>query len=160
MIYIHTKFVFFHKELRRALGYNTAGLGDELVHPTFQKYLTEYLTSQDPSSYVINSANAILLDQRLNLVSSYKNAVQNLYQAAVEDVNFVNQAPQIVDLINNWVRDRTNGKIDQFLEQLDPSTVLVLLNAVYFKGMWKTQFESSNTRPQAFYNNGLESGEK
>lgn len=118
------------------------------------------MPSRDPDSYTLNSANAVYLDKNLDVVSSYKENVQDLYRARVKDVDFATENQKIVQEVNDWVKDNTNGKIDMLVDELDPSTVLVLLNAVYFKGTWKTKFEESKTRPQKFYNSGLESKSK
>ncbi|GBN17513.1 Serpin B4 [Araneus ventricosus] len=44
--------------------------------------------------------------------------------------------------------------ISNLLDSLDPSTVLILLNAVYFKGYWSHPFKENATIPQDFYNKG------
>jgi serpin B len=53
--------------------------------------------------------------------------------------------------INGWVKQRTNGRIEQILTKLDPNSVCVLLNAVYFKGAWEEPFDKSATRPDLFH---------
>ena len=45
-----------------------------------------------------------------------------------------------LDEVNGWVRKRTEGKIEKLFDRLDPTTALVLFNAVYFKADWKTKF--------------------
>ncbi|MDY0188255.1 MAG: serpin family protein [Syntrophus sp. (in: bacteria)] len=55
-----------------------------------------------------------------------------------------------VDEINRWVREKTEGKIEKILEGLDPNSVCVLLNAVYFKGRWESRFRESDTRYAPF----------
>jgi serpin B len=56
-----------------------------------------------------------------------------------------------LEKINRWVRQKTMGKIDKILSQLDPGTVCVLLNAVYFKAPWDSPFDAMNTRDLPFY---------
>jgi len=55
-----------------------------------------------------------------------------------------------VDRINGWVKEKTEGKIEKILERLDPNSVCVLLNAIYFKGQWESQFKKSNTHDGPF----------
>ncbi|XP_055950653.1 intracellular coagulation inhibitor 2-like [Argiope bruennichi] len=149
------------QELRETLGYEKADILSDVVHDSFNRFLTEVLSSGDSSDgYVLNAANAVLFDKRLELLEEYKSDVEELYKAAVRDVDFMTEAPKVVKDINAWVREKTNGKIEKLFDELSPSTVLVLLNAVYFKGTWKTQFEKSHTRDQLFYNNGLQSAGK
>lgn len=56
-----------------------------------------------------------------------------------------------LDKINIWVSRKTEGKIPKILESLDPNSVCVLLNAVYFKGTWKNRFKVQDTREMTFY---------
>jgi serpin B len=43
--------------------------------------------------------------------------------------------------VNGWVKEKTNGKITSILDQLDAMTVLVLLDAIYFKARWHAMFD-------------------
>lgn len=55
-----------------------------------------------------------------------------------------------LDKINGWVKERTQGKIEKILENLSPDSVCVLLNAIYFKGTWASQFKREATRDAPF----------
>ncbi|GIY05740.1 uncharacterized serpin-like protein TK1782 [Caerostris extrusa] len=149
------------EELRKVLGYEKADLPDDLVHEAFSRFLSEVLKgggSSDP--YVLDIANAVLVDEDMDLIDDYKSNVQELYKADVRQVDFARNSAQIVREINEWVKEKTKGKIEKLFDSLSPSTIMVLLNAVYFKGTWKYQFETRNTAMQMFYNNGLQSGGK
>mmetsp|Transcript_17197 Transcript_17197/g.30150 ORF Transcript_17197/g.30150 Transcript_17197/m.30150 type:complete len:399 (+) Transcript_17197:58-1254(+) len=52
--------------------------------------------------------------------------------------------------INRWVKERTNGRIEKLFEKLDPLTVLVLVNTVFFKGTWAQPFDAKETREGIF----------
>ena len=61
-----------------------------------------------------------------------------------------------MDAINEWVRLQTHDKIQKILsEPLSPSTRLVLLNAIYFKAIWKTKFLKNETNEEVFFNKGI-----
>jgi len=53
--------------------------------------------------------------------------------------------------INQWVKQKTDGKIDEILTRLDPYSVCVLLNAVYFKARWDSPFDQKHTKPGTFH---------
>ena len=59
-----------------------------------------------------------------------------------------------VEQVNNWCRNKTHGKIDKILDKLDPNTLMIILNAVYFKGEWSSKFNSRSTKKLPFYNFG------
>jgi serpin B len=58
---------------------------------------------------------------------------------------------QAVDRINGWISASTNGKIPRMLEQADPSIVMYLINALYFKGAWQHPFDEANTEERPFH---------
>lgn len=58
---------------------------------------------------------------------------------------------QSVSPINAWVAEKTEGKIQELLQDLDPTTACVLLNAIYFKANWAYQFKETSTRPEPFF---------
>lgn len=45
------------------------------------------------------------------------------------------------DVINNWVKDKTRGKISSIFDKLDPETLLVLVNTIYFNSKFVEKFE-------------------
>ncbi|XP_044006668.1 serpin B3-like [Aphidius gifuensis] len=55
--------------------------------------------------------------------------------------------------MNQWVEKQTNNKIKNFLEadKIDMNTYLFLINALYFKGMWKHSFDKNKTFDKSFY---------
>ena len=53
--------------------------------------------------------------------------------------------------VNNWVKDKTAGKIPTILERLNPNDSHVLLNAVYFKAPWAQAFAKNATRDREFH---------
>ncbi|XP_040856841.1 alpha-2-antiplasmin isoform X1 [Ochotona curzoniae] len=53
--------------------------------------------------------------------------------------------------INQWVKEATEGKIEDFLSDLPGSTVLLLLNAIHFQGFWRNKFDPSLTQREFFH---------
>lgn len=69
------------------------------------------------------------------------------YEATVEPLQSLAQ-------VNNWCNLKTHGTIPTILEELPGNTLMLLLNAIYFKGIWKTEFDPKNTTKKIFYNFG------
>ncbi|KAL9165034.1 hypothetical protein ABFS82_06G144200 [Erythranthe guttata] len=65
----------------------------------------------------------------------------------------VQYAAEVIEEVNKWVENKTNGLIEEILppDSVDASTRLILANAVYFKGMWEEQFDSSVTKDDEFF---------
>ena len=94
----------------------------------------------------IEIANAIMTKCKpLNSFLMYA----KLYLADVEILESVEQ-------INNWCSEKTHGKINQIIEELNPQTKMILLNAVYFKGNWVFPFDKDSNMKLPFYNLGKE----
>ncbi|XP_016066650.1 PREDICTED: alpha-2-antiplasmin [Miniopterus natalensis] len=53
--------------------------------------------------------------------------------------------------INKWVKETTEGKIEDFLSEMADDTVLLLLNAIHFQGFWKSKFDPSLTQTRTFH---------
>src|SRR5262245_49983406 len=65
-------------------------------------------------------------------------------------------SPQTKTTINNWVSRNTKGHIPSIIDQVNSQHVLFLVNAVYFKGQWQTQFDKARTKSEAFHMDGKE----
>ena len=71
------------------------------------------------------------------------------YEAPIEPLFSKNQ-------VNDWCSKQTHGKIKEIIDELDPLTVMLLLNAVYFRGEWTYPFNPKLTYSGVFYNYGKE----
>ncbi|MES1260018.1 MAG: serpin family protein, partial [Gemmatimonadota bacterium] len=60
-------------------------------------------------------------------------------------------APATVGTINGWVNSKTNGKIPTILKAIDPAQVMLLIDAIYFKGHWRNGFDPSKTQAGEFH---------
>jgi serpin B len=97
-----------------------------------------------PASAKILAANALMLQQRGDLISAdYMTALKTKYAAEI----FKNAG---LDDINGWVARKTEGKIPRMLDATDPGAAATLLNAVYFKARWASVFDPGYTRNEAF----------
>jgi len=90
----------------------------------------------------LNIANALCVTGQVPL-QSYQDLVRQqfggeLFAGGLEE-------------INGWVDKKTEGRIKKILEELDPNSACMLLNAVYFKGSWKDPFSPFDTRIRDFH---------
>jgi len=71
------------------------------------------------------------------------------FDARIESLDF--KSPTAAPTINAWVSDQTRGKIPSIVPDPVPQDVVAyLINAIYFKGSWTTQFDKTRTEPQTF----------
>jgi serpin B len=97
-----------------------------------------------PASARFLAANALMLLKHGDLISAdYVASLKSKYAAEVfKDAG--------LDDVNGWVARKTEGKIGRMLDRLDPDSVAVLLNAVYFKARWASVFDLKLTKDEAF----------
>ncbi len=103
--------------------------------------LVKALFEADPG-VIIDIANSIWYRDGYTIKPEFIQVNEDYYNAEVQQLVFNDEA---VDIINAWVKDKTNDKIEEIIDSIDPMTLMFLINAVYFKGNWKYQFEESNT---------------
>ncbi|CAN7936936.1 unnamed protein product [Ixodes hexagonus] len=146
------------QELYEKLGYANAGLTKEQVLPAFASQTQKHKSAQ--SNTTVDVANSAALHLRLPLLDEYENALRNTFNAELQKVDFEEAGQAAIDVINHWVKEKTHDKIEKlFSEPLSPLTRFVLLNAIYFKGAWETEFEKRRTEKKPFWNGGVTQAE-
>lgn len=123
-------------------------LGSE---PGIHEAFGELLATWDAASHgpVVTVANAIWPQVGLPVVSEFMATIEGSYGGHVQALDYSSPATG-KDIINDWVADATRNRIRNLVEDLDPATVMVLTNSVYFKGLWERPFDRGHTRPGSF----------
>ena len=114
------------------------------------KTLIDALVSVDPK-VLMSIANSIWYKQTFEVEQDFIDINQNYFNAEVSPLDF--NDPDAVITINNWVADKTNDKITEILDYIPADAVMYLINAIYFKGVWKYEFDESDTEEKPFYLN-------
>uniref|UniRef100_A0A8C8S5Q9 Plasminogen activator inhibitor 1 n=1 Tax=Pelusios castaneus TaxID=367368 RepID=A0A8C8S5Q9_9SAUR len=124
---------------------------DERGVPQALRWLRKELmapTNQDR----VDVADAIFVQRDLELVPGFMKMFARAFRQTVKQVNFT-EAERSRFIINDWVKESTHGMISDFLAPgyVNDLTRLVLVNAVYFKGLWKLPFPEAATRQRLFH---------
>ncbi|MCP9762384.1 serpin family protein [Lacihabitans soyangensis] len=131
-------------EIQKVLGLENQSM--EEINKTYLE-LIENLPKVDPK--VVNTiANSIWQDKNFTSEQSFIDNLTSNFKARLYNEDFGN--PATVDKINKWASDNTNAKIKKILEQIEPSQVMFLINALYFKGDWTKEFKTENTQKVEF----------
>jgi serpin B len=112
------------------------------------KVLVDALVAHD-EKVAISVANSIWYRKEYTVLPDFIARNQSYYHAEVQPVDFA--AATCKDVINKWVSDNTNKKIDKIVDQINPESFMFLINAIYFKGCWTNPFNVKNTGKQTFY---------
>jgi serpin B len=100
----------------------------------------------------LSIANAIWAEKSYTFLPAYMDLVQKEYRSRINLADFAGNAEAERKLINTWVEKQTHDKIKDLIPKgvLDALTRMVLVNAIYFKGDWASQFKKSHTRERDF----------
>ncbi len=135
-----------------------------------EQAIANTLELQGMSLPELNQANAALLSTFTSLEGKVQLSIANslwgksgepfqpefiqrardFYGARVSNVDFGDF--KTLEIVNGWVRQSTNGKIDKILhrEDVSSSTVAVLIDAIYFQAAWTMPFSKARTQPRPF----------
>ncbi|KAF7140774.1 hypothetical protein RHSIM_Rhsim06G0045100 [Rhododendron simsii] len=105
---------------------------------------------------ILTMVNGAWADRRFPLVSKYKEDVlKGIFKCEAYNVDCQTKADQVVDEINAWANTTSGGLIKEVLQHgsVDPKTVLILANGLYFKGLWDFdyEFDARRTEKREFY---------
>lgn len=140
-------------EMRLAMQYGSASLSD--IDAGY-KSLLSLLTSLD-KSVTMDVANSIWYRKDFPFNQSFLDDGSSYFNASIKPLDF-NDASSALSAINGWVSSQTSGKIPTIVDQIDSQNVMYLINAIYFKGSWRTKFDASLTTDAPFHSVGGDQG--
>ena len=117
-----------------------------------KKFLSSLNSSSDNNTKLL-TANKLFIEKSLEILKSYRAGMQEFYESEITSVDYKQRTEEVREEINNWVEQKTNDKIKGLipLGMLSSDTRLVLVNAIYFKGLWLQPFLKEDTSPGTFF---------
>ena len=137
-----------HEELVRLLGLPKQFYDDYAFN--YLKLLSRYDATRR-GKVTVGAANKVYVDDTFAAKEPFLDFMRIFYRATVDQVDFADSF-EASRAINRYVDAKTHGKIKNLLEptDVDALTRIALVNAIYFKGDWKTKFERSRTASRPF----------
>ena len=133
------------KQITEIIGVN--GMSKEIVNETFNS-LNDYLANAD-SKTTFSIANSVWIDEGFEVKPEFLNDKKLIGETFYQNLS----STKTMNDFNNWCDTKTNGCIKKVLsEPLSGDCMMVIANALHFKGMWKYRFDKKNTSEQDFYN--------
>lgn len=105
----------------------------------YNKKLVEALLDLDNTTQ-LGIANSIWIKKGFGVHDDFVSVNKKMYDAQVQELDFA--SPKAPDIINGWCAGKTNNCIPKVLNEIPETARLYLLNALYFKGIWKNQFKN------------------
>lgn len=134
-------------------GLNLVSSNVERMAESFSQVLAKY-----ENSNVLKIANKIYVMRGFSVQKSFNSILTEKFFSAADEIDFAEQQKS-ANIINGWVESKTNNLIRDLIsaDDLSPSTRMVLLNAIHFKGLWKHKFQKQHTKDEDFYINESDS---
>ena len=128
----------------------TTGMVND-VHMGY-KTLNTKIESRANTGVTLSVTNRLFASDRFTILQKYFTDSLTYYGSEVQRLDFTTQAEQSRVLINNWISTQTHDKIRDMMPKgsINGNTIMVLANAIYFKGMWKRKFDAWRTIKKNF----------
>lgn len=138
-----------HKEILKVLNLEALERADQpdLIPKLFQ-LLHENVTQN--GSLKFDHSMALFIQPQFIIEREFETKINKFFNADIKTVDFADTTESI-RVINEYIRDKTGGKITEMISALDEQTKLLLMNAIFFQGAWKMPFNSNLTRNAPFY---------
>ncbi|XP_077322807.1 serine protease inhibitor A6-like [Lithobates pipiens] len=133
-------------EILQGMGLNATKTNTEL-HEDYRKFLQ--VVNQQTEDVKFKLGNEIFINELANILPEYQQNVTYYYNASIQTLSFSD--PQNAEkTINRFVSDRTGLKIQNLVGNLDPKTLMVLLDHMVFQAKWKSEFDPQHTEERSF----------
>jgi serpin B len=108
---------------------------------------------KDGEGFRLNIVNAIWGQKDYEFLSDFLDVLTENYDAGLRILDFITETEKSRLIINEWVSNQTEGRIEDLIPQGEISvwTVLVLTNAIYFNAAWEHPFNEGMTADGQFY---------
>lgn len=123
------------------------GLSPQEVNAGY-KDLTGLLLSMD-RKVTLGIANSVWYTDKYHAKETFTSLIDEYYDGKVSALNFSDNNSK--NVINKWVEDKTNDRIKNLIDHIEPNEVMFLVNAIYFKGDWTYRFDKSKTHDAPFH---------
>ena len=126
---------------------NYDGLTREEVNRISEELIRVLVTNVKGN--LLEIANSLWHDEGFPVEADFIELNRDYFDAQVRALDF--RSAEAVKIINDWVSEKTHGKIDEIISNIDPAVMVILINAIYFNCVWEVEFDPDDTRPAPFY---------
>uniref|UniRef100_U5EVT1 Putative salivary serpin n=1 Tax=Corethrella appendiculata TaxID=1370023 RepID=U5EVT1_9DIPT len=141
-------------ELEQILSNQPLHVVDEIYAKIFNS-----ISQNTNTMYDIQIGTKIFVDSYIELYPEYLQLIEQRYSSSIDRLAFSN-IKNAVATINSWVSGKTKGNIRELVdENFVSNTIMILVNAIYFKGIWVHQFPEFATRKFDFYSSNARKAE-
>ncbi|KAM8807136.1 alpha-1-antiproteinase F-like [Eudromia elegans] len=138
-------------QILRVLNLNPRDVSEKDIHEGFHQLMQ--MLNRRNRELQVNMGNVLFVLERLKPQDQFLSNLRNFYEGEVYPMNF-KKADQAQVKINEYVAERTNGKIKDLISNLDPLTEMLLISYIYFNAEWEKPFDPKYTKKEKFFIDG------
>ncbi|NXJ97744.1 A1AT protein, partial [Corythaixoides concolor] len=143
-------------QVLEGLAFNLTNTQEEEIHDGFHHLLL--LLNRPGSQVQLSMGNTLFMDKHLKPLKTFLKDIKKLYKGKVVSSNFQNSTEAKKE-INDHIKNKTHGNMNQIFKDLDPNTLMVIVNYIYFKAYWENPFNIKGTHKDYFHVNAKTSVE-
>ncbi|XP_021535343.1 serpin A9 isoform X3 [Neomonachus schauinslandi] len=130
-------------QILQSLGFNLTHVPEPAIHQAFQHLLQSL---RAPSKDLdLRMGSVLFIKKELWLQTDFLDNIKRLYESKVFSTDF-SSTSTAREQINSYVEKETEGKVVDLIQGLEPLTVMVLVNHIFFKAKWEKPFNPGYTR--------------
>ncbi|NXK33281.1 A1AF antiproteinase, partial [Piprites chloris] len=138
-------------QILRVLCFNPHEISENDIHEGYRQLMQ--MVNRKNGGLQLNMGNVLFVLDRLKPQEKFLSDLRNFYEGEAYPMNFKN-ADQAQQKVNKYVAERTNGKIKDLVNNLDPLTEILLISYIYFNAEWEKPFDPQYTKMSKFFVDG------
>ncbi|KAM6961249.1 protein Z-dependent protease inhibitor [Aplochiton taeniatus] len=119
----------------------------ELIPELFQ-HLMGNITRE--RSLKLEQGTAMFVGQQFEVKKTYSDKIKKFFDADITNVDFADSKGSAL-FVNDYIKRKTGGKINNLLTSIDPLTQLLLINTIFYQGDWQSPFNPNHTENGRFH---------
>ncbi|NWY91215.1 A1AF antiproteinase, partial [Loxia curvirostra] len=143
-------------QILRVLCFNPSQISGNDIHEGYRQLMQ--IVNRRNGGLQLNMGNVLFVLDRLKPQERFLSALRNFYEGEAYPMNF-KRSDQAQLKINEYVARRTNGKIKDLINNLDPLTEILLISYIYFNAEWEKPFDPKYTKMTKFFVDGIKAVE-
>ncbi|NXU95804.1 A1AF antiproteinase, partial [Cettia cetti] len=138
-------------QILRVLCFNPRQISENDIHEGYRQLMQ--MVNRRNGGLQLNMGNVLFVLDQLKPQERFLSNLRNFYEGEAYPMNF-KKADQAQLKINEYVARKTNGKIKDLVNNLDPLTEILLISYIYFNAEWEKPFDPKYTKMSKFFVNG------
>ncbi|XP_037357908.1 serpin A12 [Talpa occidentalis] len=132
-------------------GFNFRAMPEEDLHEGFRNLIPRL--NQGNQNLDLGLENALFIDQKVKLEQKFLKNIKKMYNADTIPTDFHN-LENARQQVNDYVSEKTHGKIEDLINSIAPGTVMLLVNCIFFRARWQQEFDPKETKEEDFLMDG------